>query len=222
MSTLESNSRAGTTGKFEDIPVWDPPTPPDRDMPTLDDILSIIGQWGIDNYLTIREVYWQKGGWEGWAQVELALLFTQQYKKTNTFREELVYWGNNRRADLTLELQGEKTQVIELKMESLFQDQAPGGVTSFITKMKEDILKIDTYNLKPEYRPALVYAIGFSCRDEVNEYCLDGNNWQPYKNDVDYKLLVPSTDDHPALFMWFVSLNRTTNPAKDQHPNKQQ
>ena len=186
-------------------------------MPNLEDVVAIIGAWAGHNYPKIREIYWQKGGWEGWTQVELALLFTQLYPKTNTFREELVYLGSSKRADLTLMLAGEQTQVIELKVESLWQDQSAGGVTNFVKSLKTDISKIDSNNLAPDFRPALVYAIGLTCRDEVNQYALDLIHWSPYQNDIKFNQLVPSTGDVPALYSWHVVLRRPALPAGDDH-----
>lgn len=198
------------------MPPWVPELP-HRDMPNLEDVVSIIGAWSAYHYYKIREIYWQKGGWEGWAQVELALAFTQLYPKTNTLREQTVYVGSNKRADLTLMLANELTQVIELKVESLWQDQSAGGVTNFVTALKADIKKIDINNLDPQYRPALVYAIGLTCRDEVNEYALDMDHWNPYQNAIHFNELVPSTGDIPALYLWYVGLSRPVAPATDEH-----
>ena len=202
-----------------DLPLWTPPVPRHRDMPELDDVLAITGQWAIDNIDTIREIYWQKGGWEGWAQVGLALRLVQQYPKTNTFREQTVYVGSTKRADLTLQLAGESTQVVELKMESLWQDASAGGAANFVTAVKNDMYKIDVNNVRPQYRPAIVYAIGLTLRDEVNQYAIDPNSWIPYVlgKDVNYKVLQLSTPEHPALLLWYASLIRPVDASSDQH-----
>ena len=207
----------GSQFTLETLPIWVPPTTrPSKDMPDLDDVLAITAQWAVERIDTIREIYWQRGGWERWAQVELALLFTQQYPATNTTREQLVYVGSTRRADLTLELKGEETQVIEMKMESLWQDSSSGGPANFVNALKNDIYKIDVNNLLPKYRPALVYALGITLMDPVNRFALNPENWAPYQNDIKFRLLIPSTPDSPALILWYVVLSRPATPTGDQ------
>ncbi|KAH8801806.1 hypothetical protein F5884DRAFT_655778, partial [Xylogone sp. PMI_703] len=102
----------------------------------------------------------QKGGWEGWLQVELASVMNQNFTSTSVFREERPFNGSNERVDLQLEKTGEEDQIIELKTESLFN-----GPRNFLTGVKIDIDSFQRLTLTK--RPAKVYAVGFSCSPEA-------------------------------------------------------
>ncbi|KAJ3282211.1 hypothetical protein HK104_011040 [Borealophlyctis nickersoniae] len=107
----------------------------------------------------------KKGGWEGWAQVELANRFTKKFPHTHTFREERVYADPNikRKADLFLQ-NGNEKQIIELKCESLFKDDT-GGYRAFYDNLLQDMIKIKDSKLQSKYRPARIWAIGITCNE---------------------------------------------------------
>jgi hypothetical protein len=198
------------------LPPWIPNLPP-RDMPNQEDVLAMIDAWAEYRYSEISKIYLQKGGWEGWAQVELALAFSLRYEKINVFREETVYSGSNRRADLTLMLAGHQTQVVELKVESLWQDQSL-GVSGFVNAVKEDISKITINSLKPAFRPALVYAVGISCgNDQVAAYTMEPSSWIPYEHIYRYEILKSSSSEHSPLIRWNVLVDRPSIAANDEH-----
>jgi hypothetical protein len=200
--------------KTKDVPHWMPTVPPLR-MPRSEDIVEIISAWAIATYPKIQAIYHQKGGWEGWAQVELAYVFTQQYPEINCFREQQVYAGTERRADMVLTHPDQVTMVIELKTESLFQDTSI-GVSAAVNAIYTDINKIDRYQISDPFRQpngATPLAIGFTLNDQVNLYACQAGSWGTYAPfiipsvmdpDKPPTPIVPETHDVPALFMWRV------------------
>jgi hypothetical protein len=73
-----------------------------RTMPNEDDVKALICEWAKDHYDAINQHYIQKGGWEGWAQVDLASRFVKAFPKTAILREEMVYEDSQMKADLLL------------------------------------------------------------------------------------------------------------------------
>ncbi|GFF96948.1 hypothetical protein IFM53868_08809 [Aspergillus udagawae] len=148
-----------------------------------------------------------RGGWEGWMQVNIAVLLKEFYPNVTLQREEHVYTGSNMRADLTFKIAGEPTQVVELKVESLWQD-ASAGVSGFLAAYKKDIDKVSNNQLVASLRPAKVYVIGLTCKDQVFQYMRNLSNWYPYANAFKYTCLVPGTGTEDALYMWCVVKSR--------------
>lgn len=175
--------------------------------PNEEEVLSLIGNWAQANYKAIQQVYLQRGGWEGWMQVNIAMLLNEFYPNVIMQREEHVYTGSNMRADLTFKIAGEPTQVVELKVESLWQD-ASAGVSGFLAAYKKDIDKISNNQLVASLRPAKMYVIGLTCKDQVFQYMRNLDNWYPYAKAFKYTCLVPTTGTEDALYMWWVVKSR--------------
>lgn len=171
-----------------------------KGMPTLDNILAIISGWAIPMYPSLRQIYLQKGGWEGWMQVNIALALTQGFPNTKTYREQSVWDGSNERVDLLLLSAGEPTQIVELKCESFYQDNGPGTFKTFVRAMKKDIAKIVVNGeaLNPLYKPAIFYVIGLTMVDEVTDYALNPTSWIPYQDAVRHSKLIAASGTGPA------------------------
>ncbi|ACJ00691.1 hypothetical protein [Rhodospirillum centenum] len=124
---------------------------------TLDDITESLFLLLNAKANDIANAYLQKGGWEGWLQVELAnLLNTQFGKTTNIQRENTEPYTGNQKADLLVTClpDGDMTPLpppfaIELKAESIFQM----GYGKTIGKTaKDDYDTIVEYGLTKKYR----------------------------------------------------------------------
>jgi hypothetical protein len=209
--------------KFSDIPSWTLALPQSQ-RPGLEDVLLGFQYWSIDQMAKILEIYPQKGGWEGWAQVELALGFTQYYADLNTEREVQVYVGNKRRADLVFtsksDPRGEIKQIIELKVETSYGDAASAG--SFVTNLTTDLDKITDNGVRPEYLPALVIATGCTFVKAVNEYALNPANWGKYAPYIRTRKLLPTpVDSSPiGLFNWYMVSQKTTTGLIEWAPRE--
>ncbi|KAH6909326.1 hypothetical protein BKA70DRAFT_232831 [Coprinopsis sp. MPI-PUGE-AT-0042] len=111
-------------------------------------LLDKIANWARDK--RIVDIYKQKGGWEGWLQVELALLFAGMGGKVT--REERIYdTGLGRlRMDLLFKPNpDDQLQYgIELKCQSSGQDEL--NANTFRDAFKQDLRKVAIGPLVPQ------------------------------------------------------------------------
>lgn len=121
-----------------------------------------------------ENAYLQKGGWEGWLQVELANLLNLQYgQTTNIQRESTEPYTGSQRADLLVTClpDGDMTPLppplaIELKAESIFQM----GYGKTIGKTaRDDYETIAEYGLTRKFRFAQ-YAVYMSGEGQTSLY----------------------------------------------------
>jgi len=113
--------------------------------------------------LKIAAAYKQKGGWEGWAQVEIAYLVQDKYPNVTIDREVNVYTGTQKENDFVIIDKNDATkpkQVVELKCER--GTQTP---SQFKQSFINDITKIKTLPIGAAYKPAKSYAVAISCTD---------------------------------------------------------
>lgn len=188
------------------LPEWFPDLPPRR-MPTLTDVLSILYAWATENYTKINNIYLHRGGWEAWAQTELAYYLTTRYPAINTFREEHVYVDRRQKADLLLlpidRSQDPEAIIVELKAQSMIADSS--SPTAFCKRMLEDIEKLDGDKVAATYLPAKVFAIGFTLTDQVSEQMNNRTVFGGYGPDIN-RIIVESdemTDDEGLLDIWW-------------------
>ena len=90
----------------------------------------------------IEEAYEQRGGWEGWVQVELAIYLKRVFERemypgstVKVTREDYIYGESSDRSDLLLKTTRFGStfyNALELKCESKL------GAKSFRTKVKQD------------------------------------------------------------------------------------
>ncbi|KAE8402398.1 hypothetical protein BDV37DRAFT_284710 [Aspergillus pseudonomiae] len=135
-------------------------------------IFDAILDWGSTNAQQISEAHLSKGGWEGWAQEEMRLLF-------NAGREGNCYQNNARQAAdivLTPYTSGaeafaqpyvdEECVVIELKCESYWNAQ------KFRGEVKKDIQKVNSGVFKDRLLrgDCNVYCVALAMTDEGAYY----------------------------------------------------
>ncbi|CAN9356377.1 unnamed protein product [Alternaria alternata] len=169
-----------------------------------ENVLDEIRQWTRDNFTStnkIQQIYLQKGGWEGWAQVELALHFTA-IGGWNCQREVQVYHDSQKRADLLLTAEGgpPNTTIIELKTEALWRDAH--GVNQFVESMKEDLYKIDHNRIDKKYLPARLVVFGCTFIPAVSQYAETLNHWGEWAPYITGMKLLGSPDDFVGLYSW--------------------
>ncbi|KAF8315956.1 hypothetical protein DL93DRAFT_2078740 [Clavulina sp. PMI_390] len=136
------------------------------------DVVQVISEWAAANEAKLAKIYKQKGGWEGWAQVELTSKLAQQFPGA-ALREVAVYVDlgpRPRTADILL---GPPFDIIELKCESLNQDIPPSkpepDLTAFARQLELDIIKIRDNHLKTNYTPSWIWVIGITIKDEISD-----------------------------------------------------
>lgn len=126
-------------------------------------VLEEVDEWCRGRSADLEPIYQLAGGWEAWAQVELALYFVP--KATRVEREVKVYADNVSRADIVLYHAGDIAQIVEFKCHSQVQDSA--ATNNFARRVESDITKYNTRPLKPEYANAEYYVFGISCNTTV-------------------------------------------------------
>ena len=135
--------------------------------------------------------YGQKGGWEGWAQVEIAYLIQIKYPNVTIDREVNVYAGAQKENDFVItdnQDPRKPKQIIELKCERKTQTPA-----QFRESFKKDIIRIDTYPISLAYKPARAFAVAISCTDATHELFLM-TEWEGHK--------VTRVDGKDGIYIW--------------------
>lgn len=146
-------------------------------MPSLTDIIDQI-HWWIQKTDTevpakIAAAYQQRGGWEGWAQVEIAYTIAIKYPHVAIDREVNVYEGTRKKNDFVIVEGGRPHQIIELKCERSSQDEA-----AFLKAFAEDCGKIHAGPIKGEYRPADGLAVGICVNLDTYEHVMKNSEYR--------------------------------------------
>jgi hypothetical protein len=130
-------------------------------------IVGWIQAWLISKKDYFPDVYLDKGGWEGWAQTEIAtFLKTHELPGSPSIHREHGIFNDSKSAVDFCIVQQEKVFCIEIKCESLFQSSKQGRVNSdhrFYEEVEADIWKL-SMNRKTELakQPAMIIAFCFS------------------------------------------------------------
>lgn len=115
----------------------------------------------------IIRAYIQRGGWEEWAQVELAAYYQTQIGFGSS-RKDQIYLDNDKRNDITTyNAAGAVDNVIELKCHSLVQDIGDNN-NAFARRFEADMVKASAA-LKPNFLPSRVWVVGITTEDAVTE-----------------------------------------------------
>ncbi len=131
-----------------------------------------VQRWVCENEPKILQCHALKGGWEPWAQVELALYLQQRLFKIGAevitvTREESAYEGNRDRVDIMVKNARAGTHLIELKTESQY------NFAGFADSVRKDFGKIEeTKTIKEAFltkQAATLYSIVLSVSDEGHE-----------------------------------------------------
>ena len=110
---------------------------------TLDQFLTFVLEWAQQSVQNIRRVWPLPGGWEAWAQAEIAAYINEIDASTSIQREARVYPGQ-KRADFLLNvgttLQLPQQVVVEMKCESLNNRAAfIPGINKDVTKLQNEL-----------------------------------------------------------------------------------
>jgi hypothetical protein len=130
-------------------------------MPTNTEAIYVIQDWAVVNCDLIIRAYEQKGGWEGWAQVGMALAFQSTYRDLRVSREVNIF-TSKKRADFVLSYHGEATQLFEIKCASSGQDRFSPTAPAFAKALQADIAKVMTNNIRGGYGTTVVTIVGIS------------------------------------------------------------
>jgi hypothetical protein len=127
-----------------------------------------IESWAKSNGAKIVQAYNMKGGWEGWAQVELAIALSRNhgwnygsFQQNVISREDHVYDGTKQESDIMLSNKL-GTNIIELKCESSYDSK------NFAANVLTDLKKVANGEIASKYLPATVWVVGISVSQEVH------------------------------------------------------
>lgn len=128
-------------------------------------VLEQISVWVATKKDAILRHFLQKGGWEQWAQAEIADVLTEKIPSAAIQREQHIFKNNDQEVDI-LVTDGDWDFCIELKCESLFKSATQGRQTivhTFYKDVLDDIEKLKV-GRKMGYakQPAAVVAITIS------------------------------------------------------------
>jgi hypothetical protein len=126
------------------------------------ELLNAIGQWA-NNKANDFQYYWPlKGGWESWAQAEIAAFILNADSTSDIEREQHVYTNNSLSTDILVNANITANQqqilVVEMKCESLYQQIRDRN--AFLNGIDADILKLHRNNLKPNFQNAQRCVLG--------------------------------------------------------------
>ncbi|KAJ3745982.1 hypothetical protein DFH05DRAFT_901333 [Lentinula detonsa] len=155
------------------------------DLPSPNPVMEKIVDWG-NNYVNAQKIaaaYNQKGGWEGWVQVELAIVLQQHFGgdgQATVLREQYVYNGTQQRCDILIDTKkynGEHfTNMFELKCES------SGNAGNFRTEVEKDCTKIGGGVWKCS--PCTWWIVGFGVTQDIGDLKVKGVNLKKYHRDI--------------------------------------
>lgn len=155
-------------------------------MADLTDIKDVLYHWiekdgGVGDGRvanTISNAYFEKGGWEGWAQVEIANIIKAKYPGLSVTREDGVYDGSIARSDLVLvnETTGVRN-VIELKCQ---RGSAKDNPKWIVQQVIDDARKLQK-TLKPQFRPAKCFAVGIAITPDAIAQVKNNANWGQFR-----------------------------------------
>lgn len=138
-------------------------------------IVAGIRDWATQNAWKLAEAYKMKGGWEGWAQVEIAISVTRQHGfnygkiRTDTTREARVYEGTDKRSDILLATYEENraypkwTNMIELKCEGYYNKDR------FVAAVEDDFKKLQSGKIKAEYGRCTGWVVAINVDPKVGK-----------------------------------------------------
>lgn len=156
----------------------------------------------------IEAAYSLKGGWEGWAQVELALYLQKVLSGSTIEREMAVYAGNTQLADLVITgetINPENTAIIELKCRN-------SGHANFARTVKDDLKKIKG-KIVERYEKVPIRVVAISIEDQTEEKIFEQYHMQ--KVELDAKV------NGQKMRLWYtgVPLFDTPGAPKKQPPS---
>jgi hypothetical protein len=113
----------------------------------------------------------QRGGLEGWVQVEIANALVRNLPREINLEREVSYArlvdGNaNLRADIALAFPNQTRIGVELKVESLFQESSPGGRLN--ARYIADVEKVSPYAFAPQNTTTVFMVCGVAVTSEAN------------------------------------------------------
>ncbi|KAJ7040574.1 hypothetical protein C8F04DRAFT_1391713 [Mycena alexandri] len=143
-------------------------------------VLVAMDTWLNTKLEFIAEAWRQKGGWEGWSQVEIAFMLKAAYKDNCTVeREDYVYKNApKKKADVVLTLHGagghESLEVLELKCLGERRE-----LSEFIKSVMEDITKIQEGTFKVgDVRPwAMVLVVNEDSKKKIKKEMEARRRW---------------------------------------------
>jgi hypothetical protein len=172
---------------------------------------NIIKEWAFNNLTRIVRAFTQKGGWEGWAQVEIATAIYDHIRAmpyanakdallvgtSTVLREVPVYpstktvkgYTSQKAADLLIEFGPPSSRefiIIELKCEGFYNKDA------FVAAVAEDVSKLNG-DIQHHFKPARTWALGFSTSQAIYAKMLQE---QP---SADHIILYPLERGGPTL-----------------------
>lgn len=140
--------------------------------------LGLIANEQSNNYNKFVAAVLQKGGAEGWVQVELDTIYKTLPNTAWVLREQHVFAQAADKVDFLIKCNNGPTACVELKVESLFKSAEEGRSTMPHTRwqvVNDDVRKLQN-GLSPQYQgqPAYVVAIAWS-----NEAISGLDGWLP-------------------------------------------
>ncbi|KAL0067753.1 hypothetical protein AAF712_005193 [Marasmius tenuissimus] len=151
-------------------------------------IMNKIVEWGNANGNKIEQAYSFNGGWEGWVQVELAMVMKQTFESENrgatitVTREDPVY-GTAQRSDLLITTRrpgNNFTNMFELKCEA----SRAGGAAAFAAAVGADCTKVNNAAIANQYLPCKAWVVAFSATRDLTNLAVGGANLKAYPKKI--------------------------------------
>jgi hypothetical protein len=165
-----------------------------------DPVIDLIHRWAKDNMARIHRAWGLEGGWEGWAQVELALFLKDQHAPEDFLiqRECKGFKDSNDKIDICIVSAVQHSIFIELKCES-FDNGSNFGVNVF-----DDYCKVENGVLRGG-DPKEVYVIGISISRTGNKSMDTILGSQMLKNQFRFMFIMPEHErgSYEEVIWWY-------------------
>lgn len=156
--------------------------------------MDLIKSWAEGRVSTMQRAYCTKGGWETWAQVDLAL-YAEQHSKNLKFEREVMAYLTDRkdpsleRADFIVTIDGREKQVVEFKV-----DLQTGS--ELVERFEVDIKKAQKL-MNEKYKDAQVFAIAIALTKKQYDQIL-----KKHQADTQHFDLPSQSAEKCGVFIW--------------------
>jgi hypothetical protein len=122
-----------------------------------DQFIKLVQSWLGSKTRELNTCWTTKGGWEGWAQCDLAIMLLHENSAYEVEREMPSVYGSANQPDFVINngKRGHERIVVELKCESF------NNIDNFVKGLNIDVAKLAQKNLAGDYKNATRLSLGF-------------------------------------------------------------
>ncbi|MGF6307864.1 hypothetical protein ABIB82_001905 [Bradyrhizobium sp. i1.8.4] len=134
-----------------------------------DQFIGLVKAWRASKTRELNTCWTTKGGWEGWAQCDLAIMLLFQNSTYEVEREMTSVYAGRDRPDFVINnsKSGHQRIIVELKCESF------NNIDNFVKGLNDDVAQLAQKNLVGDYKNATRLSLGlFTTPAKLPDYTI--------------------------------------------------